>query len=315
MKVFITGGAGFGGSGLTKELLKLGHEVTCLDILSPNHADNLREEIDKGLITYIWQAVQDVTPETFKGYDIVCHFAAQADVPMGFPSPRWTAWENVIGTVCVLEALRDNKTVTKVLIPSSGNVIGRPLKVPIDETHPCTPHNPYAASKACQEMYGNAYRLSYGVPVVTFRNGIVYGQGMRKDIFLYIWIKNIIQGKPIVIEGGDQTRDPSHVSDTVQAWLNAIIADPKDVVGETFQVSTGKEYSINYLADKVVEIAQEKGFDNVLAEHKDYRPGEKGQREVFDVSKAERVLGYKAKVNIEDGIRDLFDWMMGLDKV
>lgn len=309
--VLVVGGAGFGGSGLVKKLLP-NHKIKVIDIIAPNYADSLREEIDSGSIEYVWKAVQDLKISDLEGIDIVCHFAAQADVPMGFPSPEWTFYENVIGTVHLFETIKDYQEqggkIQKVLIPSSGNVIGRPLYQPIDEKHPVTPHNPYSASKACQEMIAFAYYRSYEIPIVLFRNGIVYGPGMRRDIFLYKWFKNILLGKPIIVEGGDQTRDPCFVTDTIDAWSRAVEIDPKKVVGEIFQVSKGEEYSIRAIADKVCKVAEEDGLDPEM-EFTGYRPGEDGQRENFSIKKAQDVLGYEPKVGLDEGLRLLFNDM------
>lgn len=305
-KVLITGGAGFGGAGLTKALLERGHKVDVIDIISPNHADALRKEIDQGLIKYFWKSVHDVTPADLRNYDIVCHFAAQGDVPMGFGSPSWTAWQNVLGTIKVLEAAK-SVNLEKFILPSSGNVFGRPKYSPIDEEHPMTPHNPYSASKASQELFTWAYWRAYGVPVVVFRNGIVYGPGMRRDIFIFIWLKNLLQGKSIEVQGGDQTRDPCYVTDTIDAWVAAVEAKPKDVVGEAFQVSMGTEYRVKAIADMVVRLV---GRGEIT--YTGYRPGEKGQRECFDISKAKKVLGYEPKVALGEGLEKTWDWIQKL---
>lgn len=299
MRILITGGVGYGGSGLAKALIERGHKVTVLDIIAPNHADNLREEIDRGGITYLWKSTLDITPQDVDGYDIICHFAAQGDVPMCFDSPYWTVFQNVMGTVRVLEAAKE-ASCEKWILPSSGNVFGRPSKIPLDET--CAPicHNPYSASKASQENLAWAYYYSYKVPIVIFRNGIVYGgKAMRRNIFIWIWLNNILKGKPITVEGGDQTRDPCYVTDTIDAWVRAIEAPPDKVIGEIFQVSKGDEYRVSDIATMCMAAAGKK----VPVVKAPYRPGEKGQRECFDISKARRVLGYEPKVSLPEGLR------------
>lgn len=305
MRIFITGAAGYGGSGLTKALLERGHAVTGLDVIAPNHADNLREEIDKGRIIYLWKSTLDVTPQDVADSHIICHFAAQGDVPMCFGSPYWTVFQNALGTVKVLEAAKE-AGCEKWILPSSGNVFGRPPKIPIDET--CTPicHNVYSASKAAQENLAWAYYYSYGVPIVIYRNGIVYGgKAMRRNIFIWIWLNNILQGKPIVVEGGQQTRDPCYVSDTIDAWVLGIEALPEKVVGEIFQVSRGEEYTIEDITWECMKAAGKE----VPIEYKPYRPGEEGMREAFDISKAKRVLGYDPKVSLPEGLRMMVEEM------
>jgi UDP-glucose 4-epimerase len=301
MRVLVTGGTGFGGTGLVKALLPR-HRVSVLDIVSPHHVDSLKEEIESGAINHIWKSVHDIQPEDIEGYEVICHFAAQADVPMGFPSPAWTAYENVMGTLHLLEAVR-KVGCERFLLPSSGNVFGRPQYLPIDEQHPLTPHNPYAASKAAQEMFCWAYHRCYNLPLVVFRNGIVYGPGMRRDIFIYIWLYNLLRGKPIVVEGGDQSRDPCYVTDTIAAWLAAIETPLEKVVGQAFQISTGREYKVRHIAELCTRIVPGQ------ITYTGYRPGEEGQRECFDISKAEEILGYRPTVDLELGLALTVEWI------
>lgn len=298
----ITGGAGFGGSGLAKELLKRGHEVRTIDIIAPNEAWRL-----KGVITdidYRWKSVQDIKDDDLKGIDSVVHMAAQADVPMGFTAPFWTGWEETMGTIPVLEACR-NKSLDRFVLASTGNVIGRPLYIPINEKHPVVPHNPYSATKASQELLAHAYKRCYDIPTAVMRNGIVYGPGMRKQIFIYIWLKNILNDKPLVIEGGEQTRDPCYVSDTIDAWIKVLEAPREKVIGETFQVSRGVEWHMEDIAKMCMKVAGRE----VPIKYTDYRPGEKGQRECFDNSFAEKQVGYNPKIDLEEGLKPTWKWV------
>ena len=304
MNVLITGGAGYGGSGLAEALVNRGHKVTLLDILAPNEAWKVKDLVDNKKVKYLWKSVHDIKDEDLDGIEVVVHMAAQADVPLGFPSPKWTVWEESMGTVSLLEVCR-GKPIKKFLLASTGNVIGRPLYTPIDEKHPVVPHNPYSAAKASQELLAWAYWRSYKVPVAVMRNGIVYGPKMRKQIFLYIWLKNILQGKPIVIEGGEQTRDPCFGTDTVDVWVKMVEGEEKDIVGNTFQVSRGVEWKMIDIAELCMKVAGKE----VPIEWKDYRPGEKGQRECFDNSFARKQVGYDPKIDLEDGLKILWEWV------
>jgi len=302
MKILITGGAGFGGSGLAKELLKKKHQVAVLDLVAPNHADTLNEVMNHPNFKYIWKATFDVQPEDIDGYEIICAFNAQADVPLGITSPAYTFYQNTLGLIYLLEAVKKTGC-QKFILPSSGNVFGRPTKIPIDEFCASTPHNVYSASKASQEAIAWAYYRSYGIPITIFRNGIVYGENMRRNIFIYIWLKNLLQGKPIVVEGGDQTRDPCYVTDTINAWMLAIEAKSEKIKGEIFQVSKGEEYKVKDIAEMCTKIIPGKII------YANYRPGEKGQRECFDISKARKVLGYNPVVDLEDGLLKTKKWV------
>lgn len=307
MKILCTGGAGFGGSGLVHKLLAHKHEVTVLDIRAPLEADNLADVIYNQDLIYKWKAVHDIVPEDVLGHEVVVHLQAQADVPMGFTSPFWTAYENVMGTVALLEACRKVE-IERLLYAGSGNQIGRPLYFPIDEKHPLTPHNPYAFSKAAAEEACWAWQRCYGLPVVVMSNGIVTGPGMRRQIFLFIWLWNIAHGLPVELEGGDQTRDVTYVSDVIDAWTLAIYAPAELVVGQKFQVSYGEEHSVEELLQMCFEVTGKE----VPVIKRPHRPGELGQRECFTNEKAKKVLGYKPAVPPKKAIELTWKWVQTL---
>jgi nucleoside-diphosphate-sugar epimerase len=278
-----------------------------LDIVGPYQSE-LGDDVLDRLKKYHWKSCQDMRSEDLEGVDVVIHSAAQADVPMGFSSPRWTLENNTLATVGVLEAAREAK-LSKIILASSGNVFGRPLYLPIDEKHPLTCHNPYSASKASQELLFWAYHRSYGLPITIMRNGIVYGPNMRKEIFIYKWLHALLRGQNIILEGGDQTRDPCYSSDTMDAWRRVVEAPTDKVVGEIFQVSYGKELKVRDIATMCVEASRPYLKDGPKIINAPYRPGEEGQREFFSIEKAQRVLGYRPKTELAEGLRLTIDWM------
>jgi len=308
MKILITGIAGFGGSGLAETLLKKGHKVTGVDVIAPSEAYRLRDIVDE--INYLWKAVQDLTAADMDGYDAVCDFSAQADVPMGYSSPRWTCEQNLPPLVHILEETR-NCSIGKFIYPGSGTIFGRPVYLPINEEHPVTPANPYSATKACAEVILWSYHRCYGIPVVGMRNGAVYGPKMRKEIFIYKFLANAINGLPITIEGGDQTRDACYVTDTIDAWSRIIEAPDSLVVGQTFQVSAGQEYSVIEIAKACIEATA----SSSPIEYVGYRPGEEGMRECFDISKARNILGYAPEVSLKEGLELTLKWVEKEEKV
>ena len=151
-QVFITGVAGFGGSALAYALLTRGYEVTGLDVTAPSHAASLWQALEHPKFRYVWKSIQDIQPGDIEGHSVVAHMAAQPDTPLAFGSPRYTVMQNIGGTVELLEAVRLGGGVSKLIFAGSGNEVGRPLYLPIDEDHPLTPHNPYGFSKAAGEL-------------------------------------------------------------------------------------------------------------------------------------------------------------------
>lgn len=307
MNILITGGSGFGGSGITKRLLEKGHKVTVLDTTGPLEADKLSDVINHPNLSYKWKSLHDITPYDIAGHDVVVHLAAQADVPMGFPSPRWTCWQNVDAAVCLLEACRQTN-LDRIIYAGSGNEWGRPVYVPIDEKHPLTPHNPYSFSKAAAELAFWAWYRAYNLPIVIMSNGIVTGPGMRRQIFIFKWLWEMMHSLSPVLEGGDQTRDVTYVDDVMDAWMLAIEAPREKVVGEKFQVSFGEEHTVSEILEWCKEEADFRG--EVIK--KPHRPGEKGQRECFDNSKARNILGYSPRVGSREAVCLTAKWIRRL---
>lgn len=121
-------------------------------------------------------------------------------------------------------------------------------------------------------------------------NGIVTGPGMRREIFIFKWLYNILQDKPVVLEGGGQTRDVIYVSDVLDAWELVIDADKSKVIGQKFQVSYGEEHSVSEILQMCLDVYNKKGKIKII--NNPYRPGEERQREWYDNSKTKQILGY-----------------------
>lgn len=306
--VLLTGAAGFGGSHLTRALLALGYQVTGLDIVAPSHAVALRREMGHSNFRYLWKSVQDIQPSDVEGHSVVAHLAAQPDTPLAFESPRYTVMQNVEGTVEVLEAVRLADGVSKFLFAGSGNEVGRPRYLPMDEDHPLTPHNPYGFSKAAGELAMWAWHRAYGIPSVVLSTGVVVGPGMRREVFVFKWLWNALHGQPIVVEGGKQTRDVAFIDDVADAWVKAIRAPAEDVVGEKFYVGWGEEITVEDLA----VMCREAAGTGVPIEYVEYRPGEEGQREAFSTDKARRVLGHCPKTTPAEAISLTAHWVRSL---
>ncbi len=306
--VLITGVAGFGGSALAARLLQAGYRVTGLDIAPPSQAPLLARQLGDPQFRYVWKSVNDIQPRDIEGHYAVAHLAAQPDTPMAFESPRFTVLNNVNATVELLEAVRQAGTVQKLIFAGSGNEIGRPLYLPIDEDHPLTPHNPYGFSKAAAEMAVWAWRRSYSIPSVVLSTGVVIGPHMRREVFIFKWLWNALQGQPIVVEGGDQTRDITYIEDVVEAWVRAIEAPVSDVVGQKIFVGSGRELSIRKLAS----ICRLAAGAEAPIEYVRYRPGEEGQREYYSTEKARRILGYVPQLTAEESIASTAEWVRSL---
>ena len=178
MKILITGGAGFIGSHLVEALVdKAGYDVTVLDVVPKEYAWRLKAVLDK--ISYRWQSVFDV--HSLNDFDVVCHLAAVADVPYAMTSPFDTLYQNVMGTLTVLEALRRSPNVSRFISTSSEAAYGtaKPEELPIKEDQIFRPKNPYDASKASSDILTLTYHRGFNCPTVVVRSSANFGPRMR----------------------------------------------------------------------------------------------------------------------------------------
>lgn len=303
MKILILGGAGFGGSGLVQRLVKKGLEVTILDKIAPRHAELVRDLYEHDLIKYNWKSTLDLVPEDVKGYNVIYDFAAQADVPLGFSSPIHTATNNIVSIYRLMECIKKYPP-DKLIYMGSGTTFGPNQSLPINESAPQYAANPYSASKHCAEISVFAYHRAFDIPVTVLRNGIVYGENMRQEIVVARFIINALLGKPLVVEGGAQTRDMNYVSNTLDALELILEADADTINGEVFHCATGVETSINDLAHIILDLTK----SSSEIQYGSYRHGEKDVRQCLDYSKAHHTYGYQPKIFLEEGLERTIKW-------
>ena len=291
MRAVVTGGAGFIGSHVAEALVERGDEVHVLDSL----ATGSREKVPAGAELHLGDIRRDdaalfdsVRPE------LCVHLAAQADVGTSVERPDYDAEVNVLGTVRVLEAARRHGT--QVILASTGGAIYGECEGPAGEESPRRPLSPYGVSKLAAEEYLAAYNRLYGTEHVSLRYGNVYGP--RQDPHgeagvVAIFLGRLAEGERARIFGdGSQTRDYVYAGDVARATLAAV--GKKGV----FNVGTGVETSVLDL----YELCRRVAGSELEAEHAEARLGEL-QRSVLDVTRAERELGWRPEVELEEGLR------------
>ena len=291
MRAVVTGGAGFIGSHVVDALLARGDEVHVLDDLSTGKRDNIGADarVREGDIRRDADRVFDeVEPE-------VCfHLAAQADVRVSVERPDHDADINVTGTLRVLEAARRHGT--KIVFSSTGGAIYGECDGPASEDHPRLPLAPYGVSKLAGEEYLAAYNRLYGSGHVSLRYGNVYGP--RQDPHgeagvVAIFMNRLRDGEVPRISGdGTQTRDYVYVGDVVAGFLAAAAADATGALN----IGTGVETSVLEL---VAALGVEPRFEPP-------RTGEVA-RSCLDVTRAAEVLGWRAAVGLDEGLRRTVD--------
>ncbi len=296
MQVLITGGAGFIGTALANRLVNLGHHVRVLDDLSAGDPARLDSRViftrgDVRDIPKLWSLMQ--------GVDCVYHLAARVSVPESILFPREYNDVNVGGTVSVMEAIR-TVGVKRVILASSGTVYGEQPEQPLRETMAPHPPAPYAVTKIASEYYLFTLGALYGVETVALRIFNAYGPGQPLPVsyppVIPQFLRQILGGGSVVIHGdGTQTRDFVYIDDVVQALIAAAKA-PAD--GQIINIGSGRETSINDLVATLERVTGKSA-------HVLYNPQASGgvSRMVADLSRARKLLGYKPRVSLEDGIR------------
>jgi nucleoside-diphosphate-sugar epimerase len=302
MRALITGGAGFIGSTIAKELALTGAEVVVLDNISSGYRINI--DGHQG-IRLIEKDIRDsaAVEAAVVGADVVFHLAASVGNKRSIDEPVNDAEINVIGTLRVLEAAR-RVGVSKVVISSSAGIFGELKTLPICEDHPAEPDSPYGASKLCAEKEGLAYAKLYGMKVVCLRYFNVYGPSQRFDAYgnvIPIFVFQMLRGEPLTIFGdGEQTRDFVNVRDVVQANIKAAMTP--DVTG-AFNIGSGTRISINALV-KMLSAAS--GLNPVV------RRGPPRAGDVRDslaqISAARNTFGFEPCVSMEEGLAEYIRW-------
>ncbi len=294
-RALVTGGAGFVGSHLVERLLKDGHEVIALDNLSVGRESNVAHLKDNPRFKFVKADIgrrEDIQQYFFE-IDWVFHLAARADIVPSIVEPYEYHRSNVDGTIAVLEAAR-TANIKRFVYTASSSCYGIPDMVPTPETAEIRPMYPYALTKFVGECYVKHWAQTYKLPAVSVRFFNVYGPRARTSgtygAVFGVFLSQIAHGKPLTIVGdGSQTRDFTFVTDAVDALVSA---SKSDLVGEIMNVGSGGTYSVNTLVELL-------GAKDVIYIPK--RPGEPDCT-FADVSKIERLLGWKAKTSFADGV-------------
>jgi UDP-glucose 4-epimerase len=307
-RVLITGGAGLIGSHIADLVaLEKPREIIILDNFVRGTRDNLNTVLSTGPVTVINGDIRDraLLADAFDGVDIVFHQAA-IRITQCAEEPRLAFDVLAEGTFNVLEAAT-KAGVSKVVAASSASVLGLAESFPTTEDHhPYNNRTIYGAAKSFNEGLLRSFAEMYGLRYVALRYFNVYGP--RMDVYgaytevLIRWMERLATGMPPLIYGdGSQTMDFVHVHDIARA---NVLAAKSDVTDEVFNVASGTETSLLELAEALSAVMG----SSVAPQHQAARTVNGVTRRLADTSKAERLLGFKAEVSLEDGLRGLVDW-------
>ncbi len=308
--VLITGAAGFIGSWLSKELIRLGAHVTAL-VRDWNPETTLfsKDELRSMHLVFGQLENYSLLERILNEYEIdtVFHLGAQTLVEIAFRSPLQTFESNIRGTYNLLEACRSQgRQVERILVASSDKAYGESEVLPYVETMPLKGRTPYDVSKSCTDLIALSYASSYQLPIVIARCGNVYGGGdLHWSRIIPGTIRNIVLGKPPLIRSnGKLTRDYLYVQDAVRAYLlMAMNADQENVRGEAFNF--GPELPSSVL--EIVEMLQ-KMMGSSLKPIILHGASTEIRNQVLDSSKAFQVLGWSSEYSLTKGLSETIEW-------
>lgn len=307
-RALVTGGAGFIGSHIIEELLKMGVEVISIDDYSGGKSENLTNMPNKHLLT---EAHVDVTDydqlkEYFPGIDVVFHQAASKKT-ICLRDPRRDLEVNAKGTFNILELARDFK-VSKLVHASTGSVYGEAQYHPQDEKHPLVPTSYYGVSKLAGEKYVNVFHHLYGLNTTVLRYFHVYGPRQEsaddRGGVVAIFLRRALAAKHLTIYGdGTQQRSFTYVKDIAKANLLAAISPHS--AGEVYNCASGLKVTIQQLAENVRTIC---GHPDLSVQYADWTPGD---IKVFDIDHTKIAsLGLENWTNLETGLAETYHWYL-----
>jgi len=330
--VLVSGGAGFIGANYVQRLLQRGEQVTILDNLSRYGARTnlawLQDRFGKNAFTLIEGDVSnaELCREAAADVDVIVHLAGQVAVTTSIKNPRLDFEHNALGTFNMLEAARLNGRNPAFLYASTNKVYGGMEEVRIveretryeyadfphgiPESHAVDFHSPYGCSKGCGDQYVRDYARIYGLPTVVLRQSCIYGPrqfGIEDQGWLAWFIIAALQGKPITIYGnGKQVRDVLYIDDLLDAYDLALTHLDK-ARGEIFNIGGGNENTISVWKEFAPMLEELLGHP-VPCTYDTWRAGDQPVY-ISDIRKAEKVLGWKPKIKVREGIQRLYHWI------
>lgn len=331
MKILLTGGCGFIGCNAAQRFLQTGHSVVVIDNLSRRGStSNLEWLREQGQFEFIEGDVCNSAfiNEAVKQHqaDVCIHLAAQVAVTTSVLEPRRDFEINALGTLNVLEAIREYSPETILLNASTNKVYGNlpSLKLAeaggryslpglpdgVGEKQPLDFHSPYGCSKGAADQYVIDYSRIYGLRTVNFRQSCIYGYrqfGVEDQGWVAWFTIAHMLGKPVTVYGtGKQVRDVLFIDDLLDCYL-AAVANIDKVTGSTFNIGGGRDNTLSLL--ELLEMLREYSGRDVVHTFDDWRPGDQPVY-VSDISSAQELIGWRPRVGVRAGVERLYEWVM-----
>jgi UDP-glucose 4-epimerase len=311
-RALVLGGAGFIGSHLVDRLVAAGADrVAVVDDLSLGKRENLAHALEQPGVTLDVADACDEAPlralvEQDGPYDL-CLNLAVIPLPHSLEHPRENVDRNVAMATAACEVGRDGGFARLVQF-SSSEVYGSARVTPMGEDHPLGAHTPYAAAKVATDLVALSYRRTFGLDAIVVRPFNAYGERQNATAYaglIPVVVRNVLAGEPVVINGdGEQTRDMTHVSDTVRGAL--ALAAARELSGRSYNLGFGAEVSVKQMVAALLAALERPDHPVV---HGPERPGDV-RRLLADVSAAREAVGYSPLVSVEEGFARTVRWYL-----
>jgi nucleoside-diphosphate-sugar epimerase len=305
-RVMITGGLGFLGSSLAARLVELGSDVVLVDSLIPEYGGNpFNIASIRDAVTVNVSDIRDIYAlrHLLQGCRYLFNLAGQTSHLDSMAVPLTDLESNCRAQLTLLEACRAACPDVTVVFASTRQIYGKPQALPVDETHALHPVDVNGVNKMAGEAYHILYHDVYGIKAAALRLTNTYGPRMRikdaRQTFVGVWLRQILEGRPFEVWGGEQLRDFTYVDDAVEAFLLAAVTPATK--GRTFNLGGERVLSLKSLADALV--AANGGGDYVVRSF----PPERKRIDIGDYYADDglfrRTTGWQPKVPIEEGLR------------
>lgn len=302
MKVLITGAAGFIGYHTAKHLSENGYYVVGIDNLSPPHADFKKERLERLAGIEVFNAdIRDKISlrqvfEIHSDFSVIIHLAAQAGLESSIKDPTGHLQTNVIGFQNVLDLIKEYNPKAHLIYASSSSIYG-------DNSHPISI---YGVSKITNEMMAHVYGEAYGIPNTGLRFYTVYGPWGRPDMSIYKFVDAIMEERPVeLFNMGENERDFTYIDDVVDSIELSILRDIEATPTAMYDIGTTKTISMAKcvsIIEKLLGRKSKKWLD--VAKTGDII------RNCATISRAEDELGYKPKVDFNEGLKRFIQWYL-----
>ncbi len=304
-KLLVTGGAGFIGSNICKELISQGCFVRVVDNLLTGKKSNLASVIDKIDFIQADMGDADVAQSAMKDIDVVLHQGALPSVPRSVDDPALTHRHCVDATFALLLAAR-GAGVKRFVYAASSSAYGDTPSLPKVETMTPMPLSPYAAAKLVGEYYCSVFYEVFGLETISLRYFNVFGPqqdpASQYAAAIPAFVTAILKDEPPTIYGdGEQSRDFTYVDNVVEA--NLLAARAKQTKGEVINIACGEAVTVNAIIDMINDLLSR----DIKPNYTDPRPGDV-KHSLADITLAQKLIGYKTKVPFKQGLQLAINW-------